>query len=264
MRTRALLAADLVDALREQGLDQAEALLGLGDDTDGGSLVTTVEIPIAGTGGRFHLKRYRYPGWRKARHLLGRGTLGGTPPELNEFRVLEGMGDLGVPTVRPVAAAAAWHGPRLLAHMLLTEHVQDAVDLAARLDDASDPLNHDPALLQRVLDRVATALARMHEGGLVHRDVHARNILVRIDPEPAVALLDCRRGGPPTRRRPAIRDLATLRLDLETRVPEAAWVDLVRVYRGGDGGLEALLARICRERDALARRLQRRGRPLRR
>ncbi len=168
MRQRLLLALDLIDALQKAGLADVDALFDLGGSRERTSVVSVVERAVDGTNGRLHLKRYLYPGWAKARHLIGRGTLGGIPPELNEFLQLERLRALGLGAVRPVAAAARWHGARLAGHLLLTEHWSGAVDLGARLADAEDPLSRNTGLRRRVLRLLATDVARMHEAGFVH------------------------------------------------------------------------------------------------
>ena len=130
MGTRLLLDKTLAPALAAAGVRSAEAILSLGGDPDATSLVTIVELPVEGTSGRFHLKRYRYPSWAKSKGLLGRGTLYGMAPELREFKNLEFLREKGIPAVRPIAATSVTEGFRLVAHALLTEHVDGAIDLA--------------------------------------------------------------------------------------------------------------------------------------
>src|SRR5262245_19881517 len=115
MGDRLLLDRDLAPALHAAGLTSTDALLALGGAPDATSVVTTIDLPVEGTVGTFHLKRYRYAGWGTSKGLLGRGTLWGTAPEMNEFRVLAWMRENQVPAVRPVAAAARTKGGRLVA-----------------------------------------------------------------------------------------------------------------------------------------------------
>src|SRR5205823_1091899 len=81
---RLLLDKMLAPALAAAGIASAPAIFRLGGDPEATSLVTTVDVPVDGTVGRFHLKRYRYPSWAKAKGLLGRGTGWGTAPEIQE------------------------------------------------------------------------------------------------------------------------------------------------------------------------------------
>lgn len=264
MRQRLLLALDLIDPLRRAGLADVDALFDLGGDAERTSVVSVVERAVDGTNGRFHLKRYLYPGWAKARHLIGRGTLGGIPPELNEFLALERLRALGLSAVKPLAAAARWHGRRLAGHVLLTEHWPGALDLGARLADSADPLATNTKVRRRVLRLLATDVARMHAADFVHGDLHARNILVGFEPEPTVVFLDCRRGGTTTPYRRPLRDLAALALDLEGRVSATDRGRMLRAYLSSGADPRATCRTVRRARDRLARRLARKGRPLQR
>lgn len=245
-----LTAPELTAALVEAGIDDGVALLALWPSEHPSSLRAEVELEVEGTCGRFYLKSYRYAGWRKARGLIGRGTLYGTPPEINEFNALTWLRAHDIPAVRPVAAAARTGGLRLQAHALLTEYVPGAPDLASRLADAEDPLVHYSELRSAVAEELGRHLARMHGQGFVHRDCHARNILMRVDsPQPRIWFLDCRRAGHGSAPRAQLHDLACLRLDL--RPAEGAvftaneWTHLLRAYLGSDQGTVALDARLA-------------------
>jgi tRNA A-37 threonylcarbamoyl transferase component Bud32 len=211
-----LLDPTLDAALRAAGVRSAHDLLALGDPNEPRRFVGFVELPVEGTAGRFHLKRYRYAGWRESRGLLGRGTLWGMPPEINEYRVLSLFRSAGVAAVRPVAACALRRGGRLVAHALLTEAVADARDLDARLHDPDDPVGASRQLRRAVAVALGSELGRLHLSALVHRDCHARNVLVlREDGGVRVLFLDCRRGGRARREKHVFLDLATLDRDLQ-------------------------------------------------
>jgi tRNA A-37 threonylcarbamoyl transferase component Bud32 len=172
---------------------------------------------VEGTCGRFHLKRYVYGGWRTSWGLVGRGTLWGIAPEIREFRALGWLRARGVGAARPLAAAATRRGGRLVAHALLTEDVEGAVDLAHALGGPVSDLRARPDRLAAVLRAVGASLRRAHDLGFAHRDCFARNVLVS-DPEAdpvGVWWIDCRRAAVrPWRRGPA-RDVATFVADLE-------------------------------------------------
>lgn len=243
----------LAPALAAAGLASAAALFRLGGAADATSVVTELELPVDGTVGRFHLKRYRYAGWGRAQGLLGRGTLWGTAPEVKEFKNLAFLREHGVPAVRPVAAASATEGGRLVAHALLTEHVPDATDLARRLETPGDPVRDDVEVRRRVAELLGRHVHRMHSEGFAHRDLFARNVLVRVDADgPALWFCDCRRGGPPSFRWKYDDDLAALDLDLRDRWPRTDRLRVLRAYAGG-GGLSAWARRIVERRGRLAK-----------
>ena len=263
MTDRVLLAPALAPALSAAGLASAQALLTLGDaPSDASHVLEIVDLEIPGTVGRFHLKRYHYGTWRRAKGLLGRGTLWGRAPEVNEFRALQRLREIGVPAVRPVAAASRTRRGRLVGHALLTEHVPDAVDLARRLRTCGDPVREDRAVRRRTLISIANHLARMHAEGFVHGDCHARNVLVRLDDgsEPHVVFLDCRRGGAPSWRRPPLLDLATLDGDLAGLVPATDRLRALRAWLPEGTPCRKTHAAVARRRQRRLRGDARRGR----
>ena len=253
MGVRLLFDKLLAPALASAGLRSADALFRLGGDPELTSLVTVVDVPVDGTVGRFHLKRYRYADWAHSKGLLGRGTLWGTAPELLEFRNLEFLRQKGVSAVRPVAAAAETVSGRLVRHALLTEHVPDTIDLAQRLATPGDPVRDDPATRRRVAELLGRLVHRMHMEAFTHRDLHARNVLVRVHEDgPAVWTCDCRRGGPPSLRWKYIDDLATLDVDLEAAWPRDDRLAVFQAYAGqgedAEAWAHAVSARAARHR----------------
>ena len=249
MGTRLVFDKKLAPALAAAGLRSAGALLALGGDPDATSLVTTVDLALEGTSGRFHLKRYRYPTWAKSKGLLGRGTLFGTAPEVLEFKNLEFLREKGVPAVRPIAAVAVTSGIRLVAHALLTEHQAGAIDLATRLSTPGDPVRDDRRVRRRTAELIGRHVHRMHSEAFCHRDLFARNVLVRVeDDEVNVWFCDCRRGGTPSFSWKYEDDLATLDGDLADRLPRRDRVRALRAYAGPGVDLRPLAADIVSRR----------------
>lgn len=249
MGDRLLYDVALAPQLHAAGLIGVDALLALGGAASEPSVVRTLDLPVEGTVGRFHLKRYTYDGWGRSRRLLGRGTLWGAPPCVNEYRVLAWMRENQVPAVRPVAAASRVRRGRLVAHALLTEHVPDALDLQRRLSDPADPLVTDRRLRRRTAELIGRCLQRMHSFGYVHRDVFARNVLVRIEEQgPKIWFLDCRRGGPPSWRSGGWHDLAMLDADWRGRLPRTDRLATLAAYLQEGEDPSAAVERIARLR----------------
>lgn len=245
-----ILDPERATALRAAGLRTAHDLLRLGDAGEPRRFVGFVDLPIADGPTRYHLKRYRYAGWREARGLLGRGTLWGMPPEIREYRALARLRTGSVPAVRPVAACAIWEGRRLAAHALLTEAIGEASDLDARLRDPRDPLTRSFAARRDLAVRLGQALRKMHALPFVHRDCHARNVLVRVDgARTSLWFLDCRRGGARARGG-ALGDLATLDRDLRGRLTRGERRAALAAYLDGRDAKD-LVRRLAARRDAL-------------
>ena len=252
MGVRLLLDKVLAPALAAAGLNSAAAILRLGPAPSETSVVTVLDLPVDGHAGRFHLKRYVYPTFAASKGLLGRGTFWGTPPELREFKNLEFLREKGIPAVRPVAAAAETRRGRLVAHALLTEHVPDAPDLARRLATPGDPVREVPSVRRRVAELLGRLVHRMHAEGFLHRDLFARNVLVRVEEgDSSLWFCDCRRGGPPSLRWKPFDDLATLDSDLVGLLPRTDRLRALRAYAGPGGSLSSWVKDIGRRRDRL-------------
>lgn len=235
MGARLFLDKMLAPALAAAGITSPAALLRLGPQPEATSVVAEVDLPVDGTVGKFHLKRYRYASWGTAKGLLGRGTFFGTAPEVAEFKNLAFLREKGVPAVRPVAAAVETRKGLLVAHALITEHVPGAIDLAKRLATAGDPARDLPRTRRRLAELLGRHIHRMHLEGFVHRDLFARNVLVSVDEEgdPSLWFCDCRRGGPPSFRRKAMDDIASLDADLVDRWPATDRLRALKAYAGG-------------------------------
>ena len=259
-----LLDPELEDALRRAGLADAEALFRLGGSHAETSVVCEVGLDVPGTSGRFHLKRYHYPGWKKAQGLLGRGTLWGRAPEVQEYHALAWLRAHHIPAARPIAAASRQRAGRLETHALLTEHVPGTRDLSQRLRDPEERLTTDRDARQDVFDRLARLLRRMHDLGFVHRDCHARNVLIDADGDvPRLFLIDCRRGGLASRRHGPLMDLATLDLDGEVLATQTERWRFLRAWSGEAQVARTVYAEIVKRRERLRREMHRRGRSLR-
>jgi tRNA A-37 threonylcarbamoyl transferase component Bud32 len=246
-----LLDPELETELRAAGLCEASDLLEWGGRAEAHRVGERISLRLGSRTLPAYLKRYAYAGWRAARGLIGRGSLWGVAPEINEFRALTWLRAQGLPAVRPLAAASRQRAGRLVAHALLTEVVPDALDLAARVRLPDDPFVREPGLRRAVLERVAGALAQMHAAGFVHRDCHARNLLVRTGPEqPEIWFLDCRRGGIGGRKGPAY-DLATLDQDLRGHLSRSERLRALRTYAPERSARRVLQAQIATIRAAL-------------
>jgi hypothetical protein len=175
-------------------------------------------------------------------------------PEVKEFKNLEFLREKLVPAVRPIAATSVTKGVRLVAHALVTEHIDGAIDLATRLSTPGDPVRDDRTIRRRTAELLGRNVHRMHAEAFCHRDLFARNVLVRVsDGEVAVWFCDCRRGAPPSFRWGYEDDLATLDADLVDRIPRRDRIRALRSYAGAGVDLRSYV------HDVRARRVKRAG-----
>jgi tRNA A-37 threonylcarbamoyl transferase component Bud32 len=172
-----------------------------------------------------------------------------------EYERTRQVADRGVPTVEPLAVGES-RGGGAHASWLITRTFEGAVPLDAFLQDTPDG---PPAPLRiRLARALGRLLARLHDAGLRHHDLHPGNILLRLDKdgELELFLLDLlmARLGPPLAW-PAARDnLVVLNRWFHLRSHRSDRLRFWRAYR---------LARVAgvpagRQAHELARDLERR------
>jgi len=97
----------------------------------------------------------------------------------------------GVPTVEPLAVGETVEGRG--ADYLVTRTLPDVRPLNAFLESTLPtlPPERQTCLRQRLARRLGELLARMHDGGVRHDDLHPGNLLLRLDgDEPTLYLVD--------------------------------------------------------------------------
>jgi hypothetical protein len=139
------------------------------------STVGDIEIVADGVPRRFIYKRFSVTSWRDPWTALLRWT-----PTLRSWIYGHGLRDRLLPTPRPLAIfhrrrhGLSWEG------YLLTEKIDDAVDLRARLIQLLALCEVKRRLaLRTLIDQTASLIRELHRRRLSHRDLKAANILVQ-------------------------------------------------------------------------------------
>lgn len=247
----------------EPRLRVAAADLALAAAREGGAVCR----PVAFDGGRAWLKASPLRGRARVRHALRMGLLRRAAPRVAELRNLTWLRAHGFGAPRPLAAGVFLRGGAPTWQFLLTEDVAGAVTLRDLLTgEGPDDATETEALRARSLDRLADELGRLHRLGFVHRDLFARNLLVRAPSSGGhfkVLFLDAWRGGPPPQLRPPSFDLACFLLHGAALLDEAEQRRFLERYLRARGAAdldrEALAADVRAQRMRLARRVVRRG-----
>jgi tRNA A-37 threonylcarbamoyl transferase component Bud32 len=144
---------------------------------------TVYHVVLAGLD--FHCK-HNHPADRRAwlRELLRPSKA------LREYEQALAVAARGVPTIEPLAFSAA--GPR--GSFLLTRTLPEAWPLDSFLESTLPlwPAPRRLRLRQRLAVALGRLLARMHDAGIRHHDLHPGNLLVRLDTDdrPELFLID--------------------------------------------------------------------------
>ncbi len=200
-----------------------------------------VSVPIPGRPGeRMVVRKYLHGGLSGP--LFG-GVFFGFSRSSAEAAVAEYAFRSGVPTFLPLAAVTRRFLALFYRAWLVSLEIQGGIDLLEYL--SSSP---DPALKARVLEAAGRTVRKMHDRGIVHADLHVKNLLARgtDGPAPEVFVLDWDKS--------RIHEAATRRqrlLNLE-RLDRSAYklalrgvsvtlrdrLRFLRGYTGGDGMFE--------------------------
>lgn len=176
---------------------------------------------------------------------IGRGS-----SLVREHEALAALARLGLATVEPRGAAAAFSGPLVREEMLVTTYREGLASLGyARR--AKRPVER--AVAFPALERLARDLKRVHDAGFRVGTLADRNVLV--GPGGEYAVLDVGRAG---RRGRAAADLGLLDKGLSCTLSRTDRLRLLRAYAGGGADsarpIRALVAAVARERARFERR----------
>lgn len=120
-----------------------------------------------------------------------------------EFERAVALAARGIPTVTPLALGERAVGLRPVDSFLVTRTLDDTQTLTDFITAALPglPTAHQPGIRQQLAVALGEFIARLHATGVVHRDLHCGNVLIRLDAngQPALYLIDLHavRLGPP-------------------------------------------------------------------
>jgi Lipopolysaccharide kinase (Kdo/WaaP) family len=148
------------------------------------STVAEFEVRVGGVVRRVIYKRFRVTAWSDPWVALVRRS-----PALRSWVQGHGLRERCLPTARPLAVFHRRRGGLCHEGYLLTEKIEDAVELhrcLAGLESLALPERQ--SLLRRLIDLVARLARDLHRRRLSHRDLKAANVLVSGSAGPAAGL----------------------------------------------------------------------------
>ncbi len=243
-------------AIRRDGGDGLERLVLAGPGARGGEPAfrgrgATERVPW--DGGHAVFRRYRRGGLFR---WLTRDRLFDERRPFAELCVTETARAAGVPTVEVLAVRVDPAGPGLWRGEIATRELPEAPDLVTWLtgDDAPTGRARRDAIVS-----IGRAVRRMHDAGIVHADLHVKNVLLRRDPDPTAFVIDFDRARVETPLHHDARlanlrrlDRSTVKFNLCVRpaISRADRVRFLRAYVDDAGDPRALDAWLVRGRAA--------------
>jgi tRNA A-37 threonylcarbamoyl transferase component Bud32 len=212
--------------------------------------------------GRFAVREYRHGGMFRA--VVGGLFLSSKRP-VGELEALEHARKAGVRVPEPLGAAWRKAGAAYRAY-LFTRVVEDACDLVYYLGGIEPP---PPDLWRAVVRAAAAEIRKLHDAGVLHGDLHVKNLLVRVNEDtPEVFVIDFDKARVKQSLSAAERELNLLRLGrsvdklpIPGRVSRADLLRFTRAYLAAGPNLD-IDERKLAKRLEIRRRLHMRTRKL--
>jgi len=188
-----------------------------------------------------YVKRYRMPTWRdKLKYALRPAKA------TREFLVTVELAQRGVSAPQALAVGVKRSGPVLVDSVFISAAIPAAQPLDKVAHERRGIATH--AEVKAFTRSFAAFVKGMHDAGVLHRDIHPANILVREDAkrEPTFTLLDLHdvRVGSALPYGQRLRNLAVIGRSFGKDVPKHWRLRFLKMYLGSDEGLAKAAAAI--------------------
>ena len=143
--------------------------------------VYRLRLPV----GNFYLKHYRIPGLRARLQNVVRPC-----KAMLEFEAACRVAEIGIATYQPVAVGRTMTGPVVRDNFLVSDAIDDAQTLHEFVLETFKlmPQPRRNVVRLQIARQLGEMVARLHAADYFHRDLHAGNVLIRIEPDDSVRL----------------------------------------------------------------------------
>ena len=185
---------------------------------------------------RWYMKRYGSDSFfkRLGRWIIGKGR---SSPARREYENICQLSAIGIPTMRAITFGEERDFLGVRRSYLIVSAVPGEA-LERCFDDYFRKINENPAAVEKFNQALVNLIRKLHDNGLVHRDLYASHIFLdATNDDVELYLIDLARVFAPVSWRQfrwCVKDLAELKYSMPSAWVERYWDDFLKMYLSDD------------------------------
>ena len=185
---------------------------------------------------RWYMKRYGSDSFfkRLGRWIIGKGR---SSPARREYENIHRLSGIGIPTMRAITFGEERDFLGVRRSYLIVSAVPGEA-LERCFDDYFRRINENLAAIEKFNQALVNLIRKLHDNGLVHRDLYASHIFLdATNDDVELYLIDLARVFAPVswrRFRWRVKDLAELKYSMPSAWVERYWDDFLKMYLSDD------------------------------